>query len=229
MNPPSLHHHRPLARPVLMLGLTLLLTACETPINALRAQRFDQGHQPAVPAVQPRALALALRAAPDGRGLATESVKQANEMLSSQGRLGAQTLTITPFNARGERLAARLATALERSGARKPTVAPLADAQRLAEAAANDWDLELQSEAITVDMERCAIADSSNWTIHPFHGIGALGCANRANIARMVSDPQDLQRPRTLDSADGAAAALAVKRYQEGEIRELIDIDFDND
>ena len=56
-----------------------------------------------------------------------------------------------------------------------------------------------------------------------------MGCANRANIAAMVSDVRDLRRPRTLAAADGRAAAGAVERYQTGDVRELIDINFNND
>jgi len=218
-----------IARPALLLGLVLLLSACETPINKMRAGRFGQSPQPIAATVEPRAMALALQADGEGRGLTPQSLQQANQLLASQGRIAGQVLTLTPFNARGQQLAGRLSAALVRSGARKPTIAPLpAEAERLTEAAANGWDLELQSEALVVNTETCAIADSGRWAVHPYYGVGELGCANRANVARMASDPRDLQRPRTLDAADGAAAALAVQRYQTGEIRELIDIDFDD-
>lgn len=215
---------------LLPLALALLLAACETPVNSLRAQRLGTDAPPAPASVQPRALALALQATPDGRALAPESLRQANELLSSQGRIDSQVLTITPFNPRGAQLASRLAAALARSGARPPHVEPVpADGQRLAEAGAAGWDLELQSEALVVQTPHCQIADSGNWAIHPFKGVGTLGCANRANIARMASDPRDLTRPRALEGADGKAAAQAVERYQNGDIRDPIDIDFDSD
>ncbi|WMD18994.1 CpaD family pilus assembly lipoprotein [Achromobacter seleniivolatilans] len=211
------------------LALALLLSGCGTQLNDLRSKRFGAGEPAKAPAVAPRAVALALQAAPDGNGLTPESLSAANEMLTRQGRIEAQVLTLTPFNARGEELAQRLAKALARSGARAPRVESVpVDAQRLEQASQAGWDLELQSEALTVQTTRCGIAKPDDWTIHPYYGVGTLGCANRANLARMVSDPRDLTRPRTLEGADGKAAAGAVDRYQTGEIRDLIDIDFDN-
>lgn len=214
---------------LLPLALALLLSGCGSQLNTLRAQRFGSNEPPVAPAVAPRAVALALQAAPDGNGLTAESLNAANALLTRQGRIDTQVITLTPFNARGEALAQRLAQALGRSGARSPRVesVPL-DAKRLAQAAEAGWDLELQSEALTVQTTRCSIAKPDDYTIHPYYGVGTLGCANRANIARMVSDPRDLARPRTLEAADGKAAAGAVDRYQNGEIRDLIDIDFDN-
>lgn len=215
--------------PLAPLLLALLLSGCGTQLNDLRAQRFGAGEAAKTPTVAPRAVALALQAAPDGNGLTAESLNAANELLTRQGRIDAQVLTLTPFNARGEALAQRLAQALARSGARAPRVESLPrDAQRLQAAAQAGWDLELQSEAMTVQATRCSIAKPDDWTIHPYYGVGTLGCANRANLARMVSDPRDLARPRTLEGADGKAAAGAVDRYQTGETRDLIDIDFDN-
>lgn len=225
-------HTKTVPRRMLTLApllLALLLSGCGTQLNDLRAQRFGPGQAAKAPTVAPRAVALALQAAPDGNGLTAESLKAANELLTRQGRIEAQVLTLTPFNARGEALAQRLAQALARSGARAPRVESVPrDAQRLEQAAQAGWDLELQSEALTVQTDRCGIAKPGDWTIHPYYGVGTLGCANRANLARMVSDPRDLARPRTLEGADGKAAAGAVDRYQTGEIRDLIDIDFDN-
>lgn len=221
----ALRHLLP-AAPVL---LALLLTGCGTQLNDLRAQRFGAGEAAKAPAVAPRAVALALQAAPDGNGLTSDSLNAANELLTRQGRIDAQVLTLTPFNARGEALAQRLAQALARSGARAPRVESVPrDTERLAQAAQAGWDLELQSEALAVQATRCRIAKPDDWTIHPYYGVGTLGCANRANLARMVSDPRDLSRPRALEGADGKAAAGAIDRYQTGEIRDLIDIDFDN-
>jgi pilus assembly protein CpaD len=148
-------------------------------------------------------------------------------MLYSQGRLQAQSLSITPFNARGEALATRLAQALVRAGARPPIVKPRpGDAARLKEAQDNTWDLELQSEAMVVSLPECRVARPDELMLRPYEGVGRLGCATRANLAAMVSDPRDLLRPRTLDGANGAAAVAAVTRYQEGDTRDLIDLDF---
>lgn len=210
------------------LVLALLLSACETPINGLRASRFA-GSEVEAPAVVPRALALALQVSADGQGLAPESIKQANVMLSSQGRLQAQRLSITPFNARGEAVAQRLAKALVSSGAQSPKLLPIpAEAARLELASRQRWDIELQSEALVLNTADCRVADPDAWMLRPYTAIGPLGCANRANIARMTSDPRDLVRPRTLAGADGNAAVMATKRYQEGEVRDLIDIDFED-
>lgn len=231
-HPKTLSPNTPALRrllPAAPLMLALLLTGCGSQLNDMRAQRFGAGEAAKAPAVAPRAVALALQAAPDGHGLTAESLQAANELLTRQGRIDSQVLTLTPFNARGEALAQRLAQALARSGARAPRVESLPrDAQRLEQAAQAGWDLELQSEALTVQATRCGIARPDDWTIHPYYGVGTLGCANRANLARMASDPRDLVRPRALEGADGKAAAGAVDRYQSGEIRDLIDIDFDN-
>ncbi|THF67251.1 pilus assembly protein PilZ [Pseudothauera nasutitermitis] len=225
----TLPRHRPANLALAILPLMLLLAACETPIHAMRASRFPQTVAEA-PTVEPRALALALQVSADGQGLTPESLRQANAMLGSQGRLHAQRLSITPFNARGEAFAQRLASALAASGANAPQVLAIpADAERLEVAQRQRWDLELQSEALAVITPDCSVAKPQDWMVHPYRGVGPLGCANRANIARMVSDPRDLTRPRTLEGADGSAAALAVERYQTGELRDLIDINFDND
>jgi pilus assembly protein CpaD len=211
-------------------ALPLLLAACETPLNETRAQRFGQAQPAAAYQLEPRALALSLRANADGSALTIDSLQAANALLGRQGRLGQQVLTLTPLNARGAQLAPRLAQALQRSGAQAPRIAEQAtDAQQLAQAQEQGWDLELQSEALVVEVADCQIADPNLWAVHPYQGLGALGCANRANLARMVSDPRDLARPRVLAAGDGAHAAAAVQRYQEDDLHELIDISFDED
>ncbi|MBT0570735.1 CpaD family pilus assembly lipoprotein [Curvibacter sp. CHRR-16] len=223
MNPPSFT----LISRLLVLVCAVCLSACQTPLNDVRAARFSAESVQA-PTVQPRALALPLHASADEKGLTPESLKQANAMLSQQGRLQAQTLTITPFNARGETLAKRLAKALVASGAKEPQVLAIpSDATRLEDAKRHGGDLELQSDALVISMPECGLARANDWMVNPYTAIGPLGCANRANLARMVSDPRDLARPRALAGADGSAAVLAVQRYQEADIRDLIDIDFD--
>jgi len=213
-----------------LLGLSLVmvmgLAACETSLNQMRMASLGGDAIPS-PVVEPRAVALALRVTEDQRGLTEPSLREANRMLFSQGRLQSQTLSITPFNDRGDALAKRLAQALVRSGARPPLVKPrLTDAARLKEAQDNAWDLELQSEALVVSLPDCRVARPDALMLHPYEGMGRLGCATRANLAAMVSDPRDLVRPRTLDGGNGAAAVSAVTRYQEGDIRALVDIDF---
>ncbi|SAI74703.1 Type IV pili component [Bordetella ansorpii] len=222
-------YSRPALWVLLPLATALLLTGCDTPINKVRASRFGNGFAPQAIQAEPRAVALALQGTADGQGLTPESLREANALLTRQGRIEQQVLTLTPFNARGEALAQRVALALGRAGAREPRVlATTLDGERLAQAAEQGWDLELQSESLVLDAKHCGVARPNQTTVHPYYGVGALGCANRANLARMVSDPRDLSRPRTLDGADGKAAAEAVERYQTGETRDLIDINFDN-
>jgi pilus assembly protein CpaD len=50
-----------------------------------------------------------------------------------------------------------------------------------------------------------------------------IGCATRANLARMVADPADLVHGRALGPADGIREADAIRRYREGNIRQLQD------
>ena len=90
----------------------------------------------------------------------------------------------------------------------------------------DNWDLQVISEALVVKVPDCSIANPKTWTVKPYQAVGPLGCANRANIARMVSDPRDLMRPQTLDAGDGMTAVNAVGRYHDDELRELLEIDF---
>ncbi|MDQ8034639.1 pilus assembly protein PilZ [Bordetella genomosp. 1] len=220
---------RPALKCLLPLALIVVLAGCDTPINAVRAKRFGDNRIPQAAQAQPSAVALAMQVTPDGQGLTPESMRQANALLTRQGRIEDQVITLTPFNADGAAVAQRVAQALGRAGAREPRVMPLPlDAERMAEAADAGWDLELQSESLALDLAHCGLARPHQVTVHPYYGVGQLGCANRANLARMTTDPRDLSRPRTLEGADGKAAAGAVERYQTGEIRDLIDIDFDN-
>lgn len=45
-----------------------------------------------------------------------------------------------------------------------------------------------------------------------------FNCANNTNIGLMVVDPLDLEHGRTMDPADGEAAALGIQRYREHDI-----------
>jgi type IV pilus biogenesis protein CpaD/CtpE len=47
------------------------------------------------------------------------------------------------------------------------------------------------------------------------------GCWNDANLAKMVADPRDLVRGRTLAPASGPREALAVEAYQRGQTKPL--------
>jgi pilus assembly protein CpaD len=217
----SFRLHPVLPRSAGLLALLLTLTGCDALHNQLRSNRFASTPAPEPQAATPRAQALALRLSTDGRSLNPDSLAQANALLQRQGRIGAQVLTITPFNQRGAEFAPRLAQALQRNGAKAPQVLALS-----ADAGSSGWDLELQSEALVLDDGRCQIADRDDWAMHPYRGVGSLGCATRSNLARMVSDPRDLSRPRSLDGGDGRAAAAAVRRYQEDDLKDLIDIDF---
>ena len=206
----------------------LMLSGCEATLNNIRGSHFGQGVAPTSPTIGPRTLAIALKTSADGSALESQSIQKANELLTHQGPIEKQKITLIPLSEKGVQLAPQLSQALKRSGAIAIQIAPLsADQAVVAQAQAEGWDLDLQSQALVVEVERCKVANPNAWSIHPYYGVGALGCANRANLARMTADPRDIVRPQTLDGASAAVAAAAVNRYQRGEIRELIDINFD--
>lgn len=163
------------------------------------------------------------------RVITDESIESANKFLLSQGPIRRQVLTVVPLSERGEKLARRLAEALEEAGAQEPKLAVYVNektGKRDFPDRRVSWDLELISEAYVVHAPECEVADPTRWTIEPYEAVGTLGCANNANIAMMVSDPKDLLRPRALEGADGTASNLAVQKYQTGDQEDLIDIDF---
>lgn len=211
-------------RPLLpLLALTLLLSGCDRHVNQLREQRFAPFSEIEQPKVAPSALVASLKA--NGNGSFTaESLANLNDLLRAQGRLRQQTLSLQPYTPSGERLAQRLANVLREQGtvAEQVTILP----SRLEAPEAREWDLQVVSEALVVKVPDCTIANSQTWTVKPYQAVGPLGCANRANIAAMVSDPRDLMRPQTLDGGDGIGAVSAVTRYHDDEVRELLDIDF---
>lgn len=185
---------------------------------------------PAQPlAVQPQAMALSFPVTPDA-GLAPDTLKQVNKLLQRQGRLNRQTLHITPLTPQGVSMAQRLGQVLQEAGAAHVQVNELADVSQQEQAMAQGWDIELRSEALALDLSDCApLKPELNrypWTSSPYWGMGPLGCANRQNLARMVSDPRDLIQPKALEATDGTVAAEAVRRYHEDEVKELGDIDF---
>ncbi|TBV09170.1 CpaD family pilus assembly lipoprotein [Stutzerimonas kirkiae] len=214
-------------RPLLsLLALSLLVTGCDRNLNQMRENRFTPYQSAPLPTVTPSAMVASLKAAGNG-SFSAESLDNLNTLLRAQGRLSRQTLSLQPYTPSGERLAQRLAAVLRDRGtpAEQIIVMPV----RLEAAEARQWDLQVVSEALVVKTPDCSIADAEVWTVKPYQAIGPMGCANRANIARMVSDPSDLVRPRTLDAGDGIAAVNAVTRYYDDEVRELLDIDFQED
>ncbi|MCE2510626.1 MAG: hypothetical protein J4G10_06590 [Alphaproteobacteria bacterium] len=48
-----------------------------------------------------------------------------------------------------------------------------------------------------------------------------FGCTDAVNLGLMLADPRDLVTGRELGPMDGTAAASAVERYREGEVKEL--------
>jgi len=216
--------------PLVLAGSILFLSACSEEINAIRADRFANTPRTAVE-VRPSAVSLNLRVTPNGRSLAPDSLVKLNKMLKGQGRLSLQTLTLLPYTPAGERFARRLAGVLAKQGlppAQLTVKADFVDASETGGTVKTD-DLMVVSEALVATVPDCSIADPDNWAISPYRAVGTLGCANRANLARMVSDPRDLIRPRMLAPGDGIQADSAVGRYHSDDVRELPDINFDDD
>lgn len=211
-------------RPLLaLLALCTLLAGCDRHVNQLREQRYAPFEEAARPSVAPSALVASLKASGNG-SFTAESLENLNTLLQAQGRLRQQTLTLQPYTPRGERLAERLANVLREQGAVSEQVIIMPS--RLDAAQAGEWDLQVVSEALVVKVPDCSIANPQTWTVKPYQSVGPLGCANRANIAAMVADPRDLMRPQKLDGGDGIDAVNAVGRYHDDEVRELLDIDF---
>lgn len=197
-------------------------------VGRVRSSNFAQTRDEAL-SMKVQAKSLYLRASANGSGLTDESIESANKFLLSQGPIRRQVLTVVPLSERGEKLARRLAEALEEAGAQEPKLAVYVNektGKRDFPDRRVSWDLELISEAYVVHAPECEVADPTRWTIEPYEAVGTLGCANNANIAMMVSDPKDLLRPRALEGADGTASNLAVQKYQTGDQEDLIDIDF---
>lgn len=204
-----------------LVTLAVLVSGCDRHLNTLREQRFSPFTPVPQATVAPSALMTSLKASGSG-SFTAESLDNLNSLLAAQGRLHNQHLTLQPYTPSGDRLAQRLAQLLRDQGAAQVSIRP----SRLEASEARDWDLQVVSEAIVAKIPDCSVANAQVWTVKPYQAVGQLGCASRANIAAMVADPRDLARPRTLDSADGIHAVGAMKRYHEDEVRELLDIDF---
>lgn len=203
----------------------LLLAACsDSSINKMRADRFEQSALKPIE-VRPTSLAVTLVVAPNGRGFTPESLKQLNVMLKDQGRLAKQTLTLIPHSVRGEQMADRLAVVLKNAGTDARNVKQL----RRSTAGGQTGDLEVISEALAVKTMRCEVNNPDQLMVKPFEGIGYLGCATQNNLAKMMAEPRDLIQAKALDAADGVTAVNSIERYHKGEVKELIDINFDED
>lgn len=220
---------------LLLLGVLLGGCAADRGISKLRAERFPQMKNNEVK-VSVQAKALYLKVTPKGNGLTKESIDAANILLTEQGPIRRQVLTIVPLTPAGEKIAPHLASALTAAGARPPLLGGdqvmEENTSKPAKALKNqqqDWDIELTSEAIVVEVPDNTIADPDNWTMSPYYNIGTLGAANRANIAMMVSDPRDLLRPRALAPTEGKIATSALGRYLTDDLKDLIDINFSGD
>lgn len=215
------------ANPIFRLAacaVCLLLVACgDSAVNSQRLQRYEQPALAPID-VRPSSLAVTLQVAANGRGFTPESLKQLNVMLKDQGRLAKQTLTLIPRTVRGEQMAGRLASVLKNAGA---------DAQKVKlmgiSGGGQSGDLEVISQALAVKTTRCQVNDADLLMVKPFEGMGYLGCATQNNLAMMVAEPRDLIQAKTLDEADGVVAVNSIERYQSDEVKELIDIDFNED
>ena len=205
--------------------MAIILSGCtDRALNDIRMQRFDQPVVAPVTA-KPSALSVNLQAASNGQGLKPASLSALNELLNKQGRLGAQTLILTPYSVRGEQLAGRLAKALQSAGASPKKI----KIERRITSGSGQGDLQVISQAIAVQSSRCQINDPGLLMVKPYDSVGYLGCATQNNLAMMVAEPKDLIQARTLDGADGVAAVNAIERYQTDRVKTLINIDFSED
>ncbi|KAF1070387.1 MAG: hypothetical protein GAK45_00802 [Pseudomonas citronellolis] len=215
-------------RPLLpLLAAAVLLAGCTSELNHEREKRFADTPAKSVE-VRPSALSLGLATTPSGQSLTQDSIRALNDLLRRQGRLAGQNLTLIPQSPAGERIAQRLGSVLKERGL--PAAQLTLESIRLQprDSGSRD-DLLVISEALVTQIPDCHIDHPESWAIEPYTAMGSLGCANRANLAAMVADPRDLLYPRTLAPGEGNQASNAVQRYQQDDIRELIDIDFDGD
>ena len=212
-------------RSTFLLALAcVLLSGCEHTINHWREGNETTAtgeHYPIK--VAPSLSAVSLTVSPN-QGLSATSLHDLNTLLGNQGRIERQTITVQPYTTQGQQFADKLKVVLQNIGAKQVRVLP-----KVYQAEKHHWDLRVQSQALVVSVPDCKIHNPDTWTTKPYESVGPLGCATRANLAKMVSDPADLIRAKSLDLADGEAALQAVKRYQEDDLKELIDIDFNED
>lgn len=210
---------------VALLASILLISACDSSINRMRVSRLGPFPEAKMPEVKPVALSTYVEVDESG-ALSSDSMTRLNRLLQQQGRLHHQTLMLRPITAQGEAIAPRLAARLQRAGV--PTdqikLLPRADQHQ-----GLTGDLGILSSALVVQVPDCRIAQTDTWMVKPYASVGPLGCATRANLVRMVADPEDLLHGKPLAGGDGRAAANSVDRYYEDDVRELLDIDFNGD
>lgn len=198
-------------------------------VGKIRESHFASAPRNQAPEVTMKARSLHMRVNSDGSGFSSEVLDETNRFLVSQGPISRQVLTVVPISARGRDIAPKLAQALEDAGAKDVQLGRYAVKKAGKETFPDrdtGWDVELISEAYVAKIARCKIERPNRWTIDPYDAIGTLGCANQTNIALMVSDPRDLIRGRGLDGTDGALSERNVRKYQEGDTEDLVDIDF---
>jgi pilus assembly protein CpaD len=208
---------------ILVLACTAL-SGCEQTINHWREgdEQVLSGKNYPIK-VTPSVSAVSLKLTPS-RGLGESALEELNSLLMHQGRIRDQVILLQPYTDAGEQFAIKLRSTLLHAGAQQVRIQPASY-----RADQSQWDLRVQSQALVVNVPDCRIKDPEKWTIQPYEAVGPLGCANRANLARMVADPRDLIRAKPLDTGDGVAAVNAVKRYHEDDLKELLDIDFNED
>lgn len=203
--------------------IVLSVGGCSEQIHSLRESRLANGEQ-----AQPFNVRESLQSTQvylnDQNKVREESAAALNTLLSSQGALKNQHLLLIPATDDGVAGAEWIAQKLVANGALTSQI----DILRKSAAPAESGDLQLISRATVIDIPECT-NDTETWTVNPYAAFNNLGCANRANIARMVSDPRDMARPRVLTPADGVHAQEAIARYHESDTFELINIDFSND
>lgn len=203
-------------------------------VGAARTTLFAGKNPVETPTVKTQAQAVYLKSEANGSGFVKASIAAANDLLRTQGPIHRQVLTVVPLTKKGAGLARRLATALEDAGAKDVKLGHYVTDGKLGTKhdfpdRRTGWDVELVSEAYVVTVPDCRVADEKRWTIEPYYAVGVLGCANRANIAVMTSDPRDVLRPKALEAADGELVVDVYKKYQKGDAEELPEIDFSQD
>lgn len=214
-------------------GYSAIQSLENSTVGAVRSSYLGDSREKTVPAVQVSTKSLYMKTYADGSGFSARTIDTANAFLRSQGPLAKQVITVVPRSPEALGAAKRLGTALEDAGAKSVKVAAFKPEATSGEEKVEDRDtgagVEIISETYLLTVPDCTVANPARAGIDPYFAMGALGCANNANIARMVSDPRDLVRPRPLEPGDGEAAVLAVRKYQTGDTEDLVDIDFSQD
>ncbi|WCN15264.1 pilus assembly protein CpaD [Marinomonas mediterranea] len=213
----------------------LFLSGCDHTVHRLRNGSSEAEKGTPAFVVKPTVSSISLQLQENG-SLKKSALDGVNALLRNQGRLSSQVIRLQPYTDKGNVFASHLKDSLLSLGVQesKLKILPIQyQATTIKPDLENDkqdkWDLSLTSEAMVVVTKDCSIEDSQAWSVHSYESIGTLGCANRANIAQMVSDPRDLIRGRTLDDADGVHAVEAMTRYHESDVTPLLDIDFNED